>query len=266
MPAIKRLTRLRTGVIVWLGVAVVGAEPPVPGPPVIPPPPERREPTLKQFPLEFVRNFGALFSKENVAPLLIGGAATAAAAVPNKRLEGYFRDKEPSPFRHPGDIAGAKWVAAPALAGFLLVSRTTKNKRFRSFAYTLTQGYAVNQVLITGIKKAVRSKRPNGNDYDSFPSGHTSGAFTWATIMSHHYGKKAGIPAYMVAVYMGYARMDDRAHRLTDVVAGAALGYVVGRTVARRSGFDRNHRVDFGVTVPPGGGAALTLNFNLGGK
>ena len=107
---------------------------------------------------------------------------------------------------------------------------------------------------------------PNGHDNASFPSGHTSGAFTWATIVSHHYGKKAGIPAYMAAVYMGYARMDDRAHRLTDVVAGAALGYIVGCTVARRSGFDRNRRVDWGVTVPPGGGAALTLNFNLGGK
>ena len=264
MPAIKRLTRLRAGVLVWLGVAVVGAEPPVPDPPVLPPPPERQEPALKQFPRELLRNFGALFSKENAAPLLIGGAAAAVAAIPNKRLEGYFRDKEPSPFRHPGDIAGAKWVAAPSLAGFLLISRTTKNKRFRSFAYTLAQGYAVNQALIGGIKEAVRRKRPNGADYDSFPSGHTSGAFTWATVVSHHYGKKAGIPAYITAVYMGYARMDDRAHRLTDVVAGAALGYVVGRTVARRSGLDRNRRVDLGVTVPPGGGAALTLNFNLG--
>ena len=263
---------LNVGVVVWLGVTVAAAEPPVapparPNPPAaLPASPEREEPTLKQFPRELVRNFGALFSQENVAPFLIGGVATAAAAVPNKRLEGYFRDKERSPLRHLGDIAGAKWVAAPALAGFLLVSRTTKNKRFRSFAYTLAQGYAVNQALITGIKKAVRSKRPNGANSNSFPSGHTSGAFTWATIMSHHYGKKAGIPAYVAAAYMGYARMDDRAHRLTDVVAGAALGYIVGRTVARRSGFERNRPVAWGVTVPAGGGAALALNFNLGGR
>ena len=256
-------------VVLWLGVTVAGAEPPAPGQPdepILRARPEHREPTLKQFPLEFVRNFGALFSKENVAPLLIGGAATAVAAIPNKRLEGHFRDKEPSPFRHAGDIAGAKWVAVPAYAGFLLISRTTNSKRFRSFAYSLAQGYAVNQVLITGIKTAVSSERPNGQNNASFPSGHTSGAFTFATIVTHHYGKKAGIPAYMAAVYMGYARMDDQAHRLTDVVAGAALGYIVGRTVARRSGFDRNRRVDLGVTVPPGGGAALTLNFNLGGK
>ncbi len=186
MPAIKRLTRLRTGVIVWLGLTVVGAEPPVPGPPVPPPPAERQEPTLKQFPLEFARNFGALFSKENVTPLLIGGVATAAAAIPNKRLEGYFRDKDQSPLRHPGDIAGAKWVTVPSLAGFLLISRTTKNKRFRSFAYTLAQGYAVNQVLITGIKEAVRSKRPNGNNYNSFPSGHTSGAMGYLVDSSSH--------------------------------------------------------------------------------
>ena len=266
MPAIKRLTRLRTGVVLWLGVTVADAEPPVPDPPVIPPPAERREPALKQFPIEFVRNFGALFSKENVKPLLIGGLATGVATIPNKRLEGYFRDKDQSPLRHPGDIAGAKWVTVPSLAGFLLISRTTDNRRLRSFAYTLAQGYAVNQALIGGIKTVVSSERPNGQGNASFPSGHTSGAFTFATIVSHHYGKKAGIPAYMAAVYMGYARLDDRAHRLTDVVADAALGYIVGRTVSRRSGFDRNRRVDFGVTVPPGGGAALTLNFNLGGK
>ncbi len=260
---------LDVGVVVWLGVtSAAGAEPPVPGETVIPTPterkePERKEPTLKQFPVEFVRNFGALFSVDNVKPLLIGGLATGVAAIPNKRLEGYFRDKEPSLFRHPGDLAGAKWVTVPSLAGFLLISRTTENKRLRSFAYSLTQGYAVSQVLIGGIKTVVSSERPNGQNNASFPSGHTAGAFSFATIFSHHYGKKLGIPAYVAAVYMGYARMDDRARRLTDVVAGATLGYIVGRTVVRRSGFDRNRRMDWGVTVPPGGGAALALNFNL---
>ena len=257
------------GVVVWVGVTVAVAETPAPEPtlpnpaPELPAPPQREGPTLKQFPIEFARNFGALFCKENVTPFLIGGLATGVAAIPNKRLEGYFRDKERSSFRHPGDIAGAKWVTVPALAGLLLISRTTEKKRFRSYAYTVAQGYAVNQALITGIKSVVRSERPNGQNKASFPSGHTSGAFTWAAITSHHYGKKVGIPAYVAAAYMGYARMDDRAHRLTDVVAGAALGYIVGRTVARRSGFDHNRRVDWGVTVPPGGGAALALNFNL---
>ena len=266
---------LNVAVVVWLGMATAaGAEPPVAPVPIAPGPserkdsgrkePRRKEPTLKQFPIEFVRNFGALFSMDNAKPLLIGGLAAGVATIPNKRLEGYFRDKDPSPLRHPGDIAGAKWVTVPTLAGFLLISRTTDKRRLRSFAYSLTQGYAVSQVLIGGIKAAVSSERPNGQGKASFPSGHTAGAFTFATILSHHYGEKLGIPAYEAAVYMGYARMDDRAHRLTDVVAGAALGYVVGRTVSRRSGFDRNRRLDWGATVPPGGGAALTLNFNLG--
>ena len=263
----------KVGVVVWLGLTVAAAETPAPDEPVDPAAVERqesqqqereqREPTLKQFPIELVRNFGALFAKDNAVPLLIGGLATGVATVPKDRLEGYFRDKEPSPFRHPGDIVGAKWVTGPALAGCLLISRTTENTRFRSYAYSLSQGYVLSQALVTGVKRVVQSERPNGHNNASFPSGHTAGAFAWAAVTSHHYGKKLGIPAYMAAVYMGYARMDDRAHRLTDVVAGAAIGYIIGRTVSRRSGFDQNRRVVWGVTVPAGGGAAVTMNFNL---
>ena len=39
-----------------------------------------------------------------------------------------------------------------------------------------------------GLKKVVGSQRPNGQDSLSFPSGHTAGAFTWATTISHYYG------------------------------------------------------------------------------
>lgn len=268
-----RVKVLNVAVVVWLGMApAAGAEPPAPAEPVAPAAPERQEPdhgpaskerTLKQFPIELVRNFGALFAKDNAVPLLIGGLATGVATVPKDRLEGYFRDKEPSPFRHPGDLVGAKWVTVPAMAGFLLISRTTENTRFRSYAYSLSQSYVLSQALVTGVKRAVQSERPNGQNKASFPSGHTAGAFAWAAVTSHHYGKKLGIPAYMAAVYMGYARMDDRAHRLTDVVAGATIGYIIGRTVSRRSGFEQNRRVAWGVTVPAGGGAAVTMNFNL---
>lgn len=222
------------------------------------------EPTLKEFPRELVRNFGALFSTDNVTPLLIGGVATAGAAIPNKRLEGFFRDKPKFLFHEAGDFIGNAMVAGPSVGGLLLVSRTSDNARFRSFAYSVAQGFVVNQSLIGGIKLAVSSQRPDGRDNHSFPSGHTSGAFTWATIVNHHYGKRAGIPAYIAATYVGFSRLDDRAHRLTDVVAGAALGYLVGRTINRRSGFDPNRRFNWNVGVPPGGGAAFSLDINLG--
>jgi membrane-associated phospholipid phosphatase len=42
-----------------------------------------------------------------------------------------------------------------------------------------------------------------------------------------------GVPSYAAAAAIGYARIVRDKHYLSDVVAGATLGYVVGRTVVR---------------------------------
>jgi membrane-associated phospholipid phosphatase len=147
------------------------------------------------------------------------------------------------------------------MAGLLLAGRKVGDARFRSFTYSLAQGYVINQSLVAGLKKAVGSQRPNGENSLSFPSGHTAGAFTWAATVSHYYGLKAGIPAYLAATYVGFSRLDERAHRLTDVVAGAAIGYIVGKTISRRANPDR--RADWNVVVPPGGGVGFSLQYAL---
>jgi membrane-associated phospholipid phosphatase len=117
----------------------------------------------------------------------------------------------------------------------------------------------MDQSIVAGMKYAIGSERPNHTSFTSFPSGHTSAAFTTAAIASHYYGKKAGIAAYIAAGIVGYSRLDDRAHRFTDVVAGAALGYIVARTVSRRAGFDPDRRLNWNLAVPPGGGVGLSL-------
>jgi len=156
---------------------------------------------------------------------------------------------------------GNAFAAGPAVAGLLLLGRKSDDARFRSFTYSLAQGYLLNQTVVTGIKFAASSRRPNGKNSLSFPSGHTSGAFTWATIVDRYYGKKAGIPAYLAATYVGFSRLDDRSHRLTDVVAGAAIGYIVGRTVSRRANPERRFR--WNIAVPPGGGVGLSMQYKL---
>jgi membrane-associated phospholipid phosphatase len=235
-------------------------------PPAAPPPDpisssERADPGLKQFPRELLSNFRALVSTQNLVPLVVGAAATGAAKIPNVRLENFFGSKPKYLLHEPGDIMGAPWVAAPTMVGLLLVGQKSDDARFRSFTYSLAQGYVINQSIVIGLKTAVGSQRPNGQNSLSFPSGHTAGAFTWATTVTHYYGLKAGIPAYLAATYVGFARLDDRAHRLTDVVAGAAIGYIVGKTVSRRANPDR--RLDWNIAVPPGGGIGLSLQYHL---
>lgn len=83
---------------------------------------------------------------------------------------------------------------------------------------------------------AVGRERPNGENNKSFPSGHTSNAFTLAAVAERHYGWKVGVPACLAAGLVGASRLEQDKHYLSDVVAGAALGYVVGRTVVRVNG------------------------------
>ena len=75
------------------------------------------------------------------------------------------------------------------------------------------------------LKYSIDKTRPNGDCCESFPSGHTSIAFSGATFLDKRYGHKIGIPAYIMASFVGYSRVNAKKHYWEDVVAGAAIGY-----------------------------------------
>lgn len=74
--------------------------------------------------------------------------------------------------------------------------------------------------------------------FDSFPSGHTIGAFTLATIFSNVY-PQAGWIIYSLAASIGLWRLYDNSHFLSDVFAGAFLGIVVGKLFLKYYPFKR---------------------------
>ena len=79
-------------------------------------------------------------------------------------------------------------------------------------------------VVVTEVLKFTFSEtRPNGGDR-SFPSGHTSFAFTGAEFIRKEYGWWWGAPAYAVASYVGWSRVESREHYTHDVLAGALIG------------------------------------------
>jgi membrane-associated phospholipid phosphatase len=73
------------------------------------------------------------------------------------------------------------------------------------------------------LKRAINETRPNGGDY-SFPSGHSSSSFASAEFMRRRYGWRWGAPAYALAAFVAYSRVESRMHYTHDVVAGAAIG------------------------------------------
>lgn len=77
------------------------------------------------------------------------------------------------------------------------------------------------------LKNSVQKERPDGSDRLSFPSGHTSSAFSGASFLARRYGMDVGIPAYLSASFVGYSRVYADKHDVWDVVAGAGLAMLV---------------------------------------
>ena len=73
------------------------------------------------------------------------------------------------------------------------------------------------------LKISINKKRPNGGGW-SFPSGHTSWAFSNAAFIHKRYGNRFGLPAFILASFVGWSRVESKNHYWNDVVWGAFLG------------------------------------------
>jgi hypothetical protein len=74
------------------------------------------------------------------------------------------------------------------------------------------------------LKYTIREGRPNHHDHHSFPSAHSSVSFSSAEFLRMRYGWEYGIPAYAVATFVAFSRVQAKQHYLHDVIAGAAIG------------------------------------------
>lgn len=86
-----------------------------------------------------------------------------------------------------------------------------------------------NGIATHTLKTTVQRQRPSSENQRSFPSGHTSSAFTTATALTYAYGAKAAVVAYPLATFVGLSRMADDVHWFSDVVSGAFVGIWIGR-------------------------------------
>lgn len=109
---------------------------------------------------------------------------------------------------------------------------------------SLLHGFLISQLM----KRGFRRQRPyvndgkdgwfnkgSGNDYRSFPSGHTTAAWSLATVISGMYKDKPAVPivCYSLATLVGFSRMTEKKHWASDVLVGALLGYAIGKFVLK---------------------------------
>ena len=109
---------------------------------------------------------------------------------------------------------------------------------------------AVNTAASFAIDAAV-----DGSDHHSFPSGHTSLAFTGASVLfkeTRHISPWIGIAGYAAATGIAIERVHNNHHHWADVLAGAGIGilsteagYWLGRKI---TGKRRLYDVAIGAT------------------
>lgn len=84
-------------------------------------------------------------------------------------------------------------------------------------------------------ERGARSFHPFDQESQSFPSGHATNAFAFATAVAAHYdGWVVPTIVYTMATGVAFSRVNDRAHFPADVVAGALIGRAVARGVVAR--------------------------------
>ena len=81
----------------------------------------------------------------------------------------------------------------------------------------------------------------------SFPSGHSTVAFASAAVFTREfdYNPWVGVPVYVTAGGVAFARVYSQRHWITDVIFGAALGHSIGFLVEnRRHGVRQAARIE----------------------
>ena len=184
---------------------------------------------LKQTASDFRR----LPSGRTATLLVLGGTFAATAHQYDREVS--FKLAGPSAseaaFKPGAILGGAEFQFGASLATYGL-GRLTGHSRLAQVGGNLLRAQIVAQTVTHGIKYSVRRMRPDGSTRNSFPSGHTSVTFASATVLQREFGWKGGLPAYAVATYIGWSRIEHKRHFASDVLFGAAIGLMAGRSIA----------------------------------
>jgi membrane-associated phospholipid phosphatase len=191
--------------------------------------------TMGRFVSNLFRGTIGVFSTDNVKPLLIGGAASGIGAIFDNDVADAISDPSHD-FGKSFESGASPAVIGGVVAVLYATGRAVDAPRYRAMTYDWLHAVLITGGYTTLIKELAHRERPNGEDHLSFPSGHASNAFAIAAVAERHYGWKAGLPAYALAGVVAVSRLQRNKHYLSDVMAGATLGYIVGRTVVRVNG------------------------------
>jgi membrane-associated phospholipid phosphatase len=217
---------------------------------------ESKVPFLEDWVADEMRMWASPFKINKKSLLFLGGLALTTAYL-IKRDKVYHADVR-------GFTLNNRWVeksspiitelgSAPVnlaiIGSFYLGGTLLKDDRARETARLSLKSLLHALVISRVLKGVFQRQRPyvedgvdrwftqgKGTDYRSFPSGHTTTAWSVATVIAGMYKDKPAVPVicYSLASLAGLSRMTQNKHWASDVLVGAVLGYAIGRFVLKK--------------------------------
>lgn len=147
-----------------------------------------------------------------------------------------------------GNFLGNPFYAVPQLGLFYLYGHLNDDPRARRASLLAMESLVISGIFTGAVKFAAQRPRPSTGETatswngpslkerdPSFPSNHTTAAFSIASVLAGEYRDNAYVPpiAYGLATLVGFSRVYDDKHWASDAFFGAAIGYVVGKAVVR---------------------------------
>lgn len=167
-------------------------------------------------------------------------------------------------FASAGQMLGSPFYTLPPVGAFYLYGYLRDDSKARKTSLLAVESLAISTIFTEVIKVTAQRDRPNsgaspyrweGPHFNltnvSFCSGHTSSAFSIATVFAEQYKESSTVPAvaYGLATLAGLSRVYDNKHWASDAFFGAALGYYVGKSVV---GFHNdNALISMNITLTP---------------
>jgi len=148
-----------------------------------------------------------------------------------------------------------------------LIGRVDRQRRAESLGLHSVESILLASMVGGGIKFLAGRQRPyadinnpynfqlwrglQGSRYQSFPSGHTIAAFAFASSLTResqfwapHAAFYVGTVFYGGAGLIGLSRIYNNQHWASDVMAGAAIGTLVGLKVVKYTHSNPGNRID----------------------
>lgn len=184
------------------------------------------------------------------------------------------RDYNTSLFLKAANNLGDKDIILPVSAAIFAGSLLTDNTKFQDAAFTSLESILFTHLAISTGKFLFGRSRPLEGDgpYDfdlvrlgdtSFPSGHAAAAFALVTPWVMYYPNVFTYSLLAIPAGTAVARVAKGKHWLSDVTAGAAIGFTIGYHLSKEHLKIHSHSVEMRPSVGIGHvGMALNFRFN----